>query len=126
MQIERAAAGKADPSQVLTKALLRAAEFMALTKQDLADILGVSVSYISKLRSGASVLEPGTKTSELSLLLLRAFRSLDAIVGGNQETLRQWLRNEKTVLVGVPLAKMKSVEGLVTTVGYLDQRRAPL
>lgn len=126
MLIEKKHSGQTAPENILTKALLRASGALGVTNAELAAVLGVSTSYISKLRAGTSTLQLGTKTAELSTLLVRAFRSLDAIVGGDESVARHWLRNENTSLSGPPVELMKSIAGLVTTVEYLDQRRAPL
>lgn len=126
MQIHKTIEWQAEPENVLTKAVLRAAEILGVTNAELAEILGVSTSYISKLRAGTSNLQIGTKTAELSALFVRVFRSLDAVVGGDETVARKWLRNKNSVFPLLPLEQMKSVTGLVTTVEYLDQRRAPL
>lgn len=126
MSIEPSRLLVSEPEQILTKALLRAADALEVSVRELSMILGVSPSYIVKLKSGKSVLKAGSKKFELSALFVRVFRSLDAIVGGDESVARDWLRNENTALRGVPLERMKTVSGLVTTVEYLDQRRAPL
>jgi hypothetical protein len=64
-----------------------------------------------------------SKEGELGLLFLRVFRSLDALVGGNLEQARAWLRAENDHLRGVPLQRMHKVEGLVDVADYLDALR---
>jgi hypothetical protein len=48
------------------------------------------------------MLEPGNKPYELSLLLVRLFRSLDAVVGGDEASLRSWMVAANLALGGVP------------------------
>ena len=115
-----------DASMVLTKAALRAADELGISKRELAEIIGVSPAYVSKLSAGTTVLSPASKQGELATHFLRAFRSLDAIVGGSKRTASEWLRNENTALGVVPIDALKTVRGLVDVVNYLDQRRAPL
>jgi len=126
MLIQKKHNNQTSPENILTKAVLRASDELGVTNAELAAVLGVSTSYVSKLRAGSSMLQLGTKTAELSTLLIRAFRSLDAIVGGDENVARSWLRNDNGALVGTPVEQMKSISGLVATVEYLDQRRAPL
>lgn len=126
MLIQKSITEQVAPDAVLTKAVLRAAEALGVTNAELATILGVSASFVSKLRAGTSTVQLGTKAAELSALFIRAFRSLDAIVGGDEGVARSWIRADNTVLLGRPVDHMKSITGLVSAVEYLDQRRAPL
>jgi len=111
---------------ILTKAALRAAELLDVNNREFAAIVGVSPSFVTKLRAGTSVLAGHSKSMELDVQFVRAFRSLDAVVGGDAKTAKAWLRNHNTALDAVPVEYMKSVVGLIDIVNYLDQRRAPL
>src|SRR4051812_46193032 len=114
------------PAEVLTKAVLRAADLLGLTQKDLAGILGLSGATVSRLGAGDRTLEPDTKEGELALLFLRVFRSLDALLGGREEGMRAWLHAENTHIGGVPAARVHSVEGLVEVAQYLDAMRGKL
>ncbi len=114
----------ADEAAVVTKAVLRAAERLALPNRVLAATLGLSEATISRMGSGTYRLMPGDKPFEIAVLFLRLFRALDAIVGGDGPAARAWLRGENTVLGATPLSLIQSVSGLVNVVGYLDARRA--
>lgn len=114
----------ADEATVVTKAVLRAAERLGVTNRVLAGILGLSEATISRMGSGAYRLSPGDKPFELAVLFLRLFRSLDAIVGGDQAAARAWLQSENTALGAAPVTLIPSLAGLVNVVGYLDARRA--
>lgn len=111
---------------VLTKAVLRAAILMKITNKELAQIIGVSPSFVSNLKAGTALLAMDSKPAELAAHFIRAFRSLDAIVGGDEGTAAAWMRHANTALGAAPIDYMKSVYGLIDTVSYLDQRRAPL
>ena len=114
----------ADEAAVVTKAVLRAAERLALSNRALAAVLGLSEATISRMGSGTYQLTPGDKPFEIAVLFLRLFRALDAIVGGDAAAARAWLRGENTVLGAAPVSLIQSVSGLVNVVGYLDARRA--
>ncbi len=113
-------------SAVLSKAALAAADRLGLTARALARIIGVSEPTISRMKRGDLGLEEGTKPYELAALLVRAFRSLDAVTGGDERVARAWMQAENLALGGVPVTMMASVQGLCDVVAYLDARRAPL
>lgn len=114
----------ADEAVVVTKAVLRAADRLGVTSRLLAGTLGLSEATVSRMGSGAYLLTPGDKPFELAVLFLRLFRSLDAIVGGDQTAARAWLRSQNTVLGAAPISLIPTLAGLVNVVGYLDARRA--
>lgn len=89
-------------------------------------MLGVDPSVIANLRDGSAVLEPGTEPFARALLLVRLFRSLDAIVGGDAVTARAWLRNRNTLLNSAPIDQLTTTSGLENVLAYLDARRAVL
>jgi hypothetical protein len=116
-----------DEATVVSKALLRAAKALGLSSAELAAIVGTSESTLSRLRHRKRGPIPlGTKEGELALLFLRAFRSLDALVGGNEAHAKGWLHAENHHVGGVPLERMKKIEGLVDVVEYLDAMRGTI
>jgi transcriptional regulator with XRE-family HTH domain len=117
-----AAAQAPDPALVLAKAALSAAERLGLRQRDLADVIGASEASVSRLQRGRG-LDPARKEGELALLFLRVYRSLDAIMGGDDARSMAWLHAENTHLGGVPAGRLATVEGLVDVVQYLDAMR---
>lgn len=113
------------PDVVLTKAVRSAAERLGLSNRKLAGVLGTSEASISRLKGGRTI-DPGGKEGELALLFLRLFRSLDALVGGDEGKARAWLEAENAHLGGVPAERITRVEGLVDVVHYLDAVRGRL
>ncbi len=110
------------PSAVLTKAVTRAATQLGLSRALLARILGVSPATVTRLYSGAYQLDEQRKEWEFALLFVRAFRSLDSIVG-DEQTARQWLNSENRALNARPVDLLRQAEGLVRVVHYLDASR---
>jgi hypothetical protein len=123
MQLPVAAAAAAE-NAVITKAPLRAADLLDITARTLALVIGVSEATVSRMRKQEFLLERGTKPFELAVLFVRLFRSLDAIVGGDETVARAWLKNPNTTLDGTPLEKILTIAGLVDVIAYLDSRRA--
>ncbi|MDP3861452.1 MAG: XRE family transcriptional regulator [Phaeovulum sp.] len=115
-----------DRNAVLTKAMLGAAMRLGLTARQLAQIVGVSEATVSRLKRGEAALETGSKPFELAALLVRAFRSLDAITGGDEAVARVWMTAPNAALGTRPIERMTTVQGLVDVTSYLDARRAPL
>jgi hypothetical protein len=113
-------------SEVVTKAALRAAERLGITNKVLARIIGLSEASISRMRKGDHPLEASQKPFELAVLFIRLYRSLDALVGGDEAVARSWLKNENTALSATPLELIQSVSGLTNVIQYLDARRAPV
>jgi len=110
---------------VLTKALIQAAGHLSISQARLAQILGLSTATVSRLYAGTYQLSPERKEWEFAVLLIRLFRSLDAIVGGIAEDARRWLGSDNQALADrKPIDLIISTEGLVRVVTYLDARRA--
>lgn len=109
---------------VLTKATLKAATRLGLTNKLLASVIGVSEATVSRMRGGDYTLQPGQKSFELAVLFVRLYRSLDAIVGGDDVVASSWLKNRNIALGAEPLALIQTVPGLMNVIHYLDARRA--
>ena len=110
---------------VLTRAVLSAADRLGIRNYHLAEIIGTSESTVSRLSSGRT-LDPDSKQGELALLFVRLYRSLDALVGGDDSQARAWLHAENAHLGGVPAHLIRRVEGLVDVIQYLDAMRGRL
>ncbi len=113
-----------DAPRVLTKALLRAASLLDIAPAALARIVGISEASVSRLASGTRQVTPDSKEGELALLLLRVYRSLDALVGGDDGQRRAWMQSPNRALNGKPADLIRSAEGLVAVASYLDGMRA--
>ncbi len=110
-------------SDVLGKATLRAASGLGLSRRELAAALGVSEASLSRIAGGVRGLDPESKAGELGLFLVRLFRSLDALVGGDEEARQAWMRARNRHLEEVPATEILTIRGLVRVVEYLDALR---
>ncbi len=111
---------------VLSKAVVRAARLLALTQRDVAAALGISEATASRLFAGKYLLAPDrAKEWELARLLVRMFRSLDAL-WGHEEIAHAWLAADNLALAARPRDLLRSVEGMVRVVTYLDAARGRL
>jgi hypothetical protein len=109
---------------VLTKAVLRAADKLDVKAAALAHILGVSEATVSRMKKGDYALQADTKPFELGVLFVRLFRSLDAIIGGDETVARVWLANQNLALNAKPAEKIRTVAGLIDVIAYLDARKS--
>jgi hypothetical protein len=119
------AAAARDQAAVLTKAVRAAAERLGVRNRDLAAILGASEASISRL-SGDRTVRPASREGELAALFIRLYRSLDALVGGDDAKARTWFHADNAHLGGTPAARVRTIEGLVDVVHYLDAMRGKL
>ena len=111
-------------ARVLGKAVVRAAAALGLNGPDLAAVLGVSTASVSRLPDGKYLLSG--KPFELAACLVRVFRSLDAIVHGDGAAMKAWMRGPNSHLHAIPREEVKTAQGLVRVMAYLDATRAPL
>lgn len=72
-----------DKSMVLGKATIRAARELALSNAALARVIGFSEPTISRISDGQRGIDPSSKEGQLSLLVVRLFRSLNPLVGSD-------------------------------------------
>ncbi len=110
---------KPDAAHVLAKALLNAGRELGLTQAELGAIVGKDRTAIS--RGG---IDPDSKAGELALLMIRAYRALFALVGGDAAQMKHWVHTDNHHVGGVPSAQIRSVQGLLRVVEYLDAIRA--
>jgi hypothetical protein len=114
-----------DRSMVLGKAVKRSSDALGLTGKALAQVIGYSEPTVSRILNAERGIDPASKEGELALLFVRVFRSLDALVGGNETKRKLWMSSHNSALNGVPAELIKTAEGLVRTLAYLDGMRAP-
>lgn len=114
-----------DKQIVLAKALLNAADQLGLKQAELAAVLGVHRTAISRLKQNPS-LDPDSKQGELALLVVRVARALFALTGGDKEWIRHFIHSLNRVTGGVPAQQMQSIQGLIQVVQFVDAIRGKI
>jgi len=109
-------------SEVLTRAVVRAARSLGFSQKLLAATLGISEASASRLNRGRMI-DPATKEGELAVLLVRLYRSLDALVGGSEGKARDWMAARNLHLEATPTELVRTVTGLIRVTEYLDALR---
>ena len=112
---------KLAPAFVLMKAFTNACVALGVTPKEKAKIIGVNPSTL--LRNNASGFSPDSKTGELQLQMVRLYRSLHAIAGGDRAFMCHWYRTDNHALNGNPATLCQSIVGLLATNEYLDAMR---
>lgn len=109
---------------MLSKALVRASARLGLTSQkELAEVLGVSPPTVSRLLRGSRPLDPSSNEGQRATLFLRIWRSLDALVGGDERAASAWFHAANHHLGATPAELARSITGLVHVADYLDAMR---
>ncbi len=114
---------KIEQERVLTKAIRNMAEFYGISGKELSKIIGISEATTTRINQGKKLLSPESKEGEMALLLLRLYRSLNAIVGNNHTKAKAWLNSENNYFRAKPIERIRTVAGLVEVVNYLDAMR---
>jgi hypothetical protein len=110
-----------DAGATLTKALLNAGKDLGLTRTALGQVVGKDRTTLTR-----GQLDPDSKAGELALLLLRCYRSLFALVGGDPEQMRHWMHTPNHHTGGIPADQVLHVQGLARVTEYLDAIRGKI
>lgn len=116
---------KPSPHAVLAKAALNAAAQLGLKQTELAAVLGMHRTAVSRLKRSPSI-DPDSKQGELALLFVRMARSLFALTGGDGDWMRHFMRAPNTVTHGVPAEQIQSIQGLMTVLQFVDAMRGKI
>lgn len=113
---------------VVQKAVFRAAEQLGISQQALGEILMVSDSTISRAKQSMDGALFGSGPAhaqryEAAVMLIRVYRSLRGLFGEDVDLQRRWLQAENKHLGGVPINLLRTIDGKVRCVDYLDAMR---
>jgi hypothetical protein len=110
-------ADEASDRALLAKAVRNAGKALGLSVTQIGQVIGKDRTSIGR------GVDPGSKSGELALLLIRCYRSLHVLTGGREEDIRHWMQAENVGTGGIPAEQVKSVPGLMRVVEYLDAMR---
>jgi hypothetical protein len=112
--------GTFDRAEAITKAAVRAADALGLNQSKLSAALGLSPLTLRRIRSGVYSLQPGTKSWDMALLLVRLFHGLDRELAGDEQSVRTWMMNLNLELDGTPVDLIAQRDGLARVVAYVE------
>lgn len=111
-----------EPQAVLCKALFNTMEHLGLTQAELGRIIGLDRTSITRLKQKGA-LNPESKTGELATYVVRIFRDLYALMGGDAIAIQHWMKTPNHHLNGQPDQLIQQAQGLIQVLGYLDAMR---
>lgn len=110
--------------QVVMKAYINACKALDIKSDLRAEIIGVNASTFSRnLQRG---FDAQSKTHELQLHMIRLYRSLFAIAGGDENFMRHWFNTDNVALNGTPAQLCLSILGICNVNQYLDAMRGKI
>lgn len=112
-----------DQSLVLAKELARVAESFQLSDAELAQVLNVPLEGAGSLRNGAKPIPMNSELANRSASQIRVHTALDAVLGGDEDQVRKWLRSPNEAIGGAPMTIMGTSEGLNQILAYLNSKR---
>ena len=102
---------------VLSKAVINAGKALGMSQAQIGIVIGKDRTSISR------GIDPDSKSGELALLLIRCYRSLFVLVGGNSDDMKHWMVTQNKHTGGVPAQQVQTVQGLNHVLEYLDAMR---
>ena len=112
---------KVNENLVLIKAFNNSCKKLGLSRDQASVILGIDPATLARNKNKG--FDPQSKTGELCLQLIRLYRSLYAIAGGDENFIKHWLNTSNTALSAKPIELLKTITGLVQVNLYLDAMR---
>lgn len=111
--------------EVICEALFNAKNILGITQDTLGSAIGLDRSSIYRTQQRGT-LDPNSKAGELALYLIRIYRSLYAIVGGDSGAMQHWMHTHNLYLHGTPAELIRTSQGLVNVMEYLDAMRGKI
>lgn len=104
---------------IVTKALMNVGRDLNISPDVLASIIGKNRSSLYR----PSGIKANSKSGELALVLIRCYRALFALMGGNFAAMQHWFKTYNNHTGGVPIEQAQKIEGLMSVSRYLDAIR---
>lgn len=101
-----------EQKKVLAKAVLNVAVQLDISQSQLATVIGVSRTSISRLKVKLR-LDAHSKQGELALLLISIYKSLNILSGGEVKLMRLFMNSPNSVTGGIPIHQINTISGLV-------------
>ena len=92
------------------------------THRALVHLGGYQEGYINDLLGSdwTSGIEPDSPSGHNAALLLRAYRALNALMGGDAENMQHWMQTLNSGTGGTPASQIQTTIGLELVVNYLE------
>ena len=104
---------------VITKAFMNVGRELAIPPEVMGAIVGRNRSSLYRTNG----IKANSKNGELALVMIRCYRALYALMGGNTEVMKQWFNTHNKHTGGIPVEQVQKLEGLMAVSRYLDAIR---
>ncbi len=111
-----------DQDSVVRKALMNVGKALDIAPEVLGAIVGRNKSSLYR----ANGLKADSKHGELALVLIRCYRALHALMGGDEQAMQHWFHTKNLHTGGIPIEQVQSLEGLMSVSRYLDGIRGKI
>ena len=108
-----------DKSKVLVKASWKAAEQLGLKPEQFIKILHLE-SVDVNLSEATLMLDPNSKQEEIALILIRIYKAIYTLNGGDIEWIHHFLNSTNLLTGGIPMEQLKSMDGLLSVLNTVE------
>lgn len=112
---------KSSNSEIVMQAYTTACHWFGLSKEESAKMLGVQRTTLNRKKLAG--FDTASKEFEIQVLFIKVYRSLYALLGGSQESMKEWMNDYNNHLNEVPKQLCFSLRGIVHVSDYLDAMR---
>lgn len=104
----------ANPSDVLTKAAVRAASALGFTNTQLARIVDIEEVSLN------APIDPASETGLRARQIIQIYQHLHALTGNDSKAITHWMQTKSRRLGSSPIDRMQTSDGLDRTLSYLE------
>ena len=103
----------ADKNEILLEAVANTASKLGLEPD--------AVSFY--LPNSASEIDPKSEMGQRAMRLIRVYRSLHTLLGGNEQHIQHWMKTQNRAFNAIPSEMIRNDEGLNRVLEYVDAIR---
>lgn len=119
--LKGATASSMERAAVLAGAVCEGAKRLCIGPAELGRIIGVSRPVAARILRGEANLRPGSKTWELAVFVVRVYRALFVLFGGDDHLAQGWLHAPNLAFAHErPIDVLQHIDGLIRVCAYLD------
>ena len=106
-------------SKVLTKASWKAAELLGLKPEQFVRILHLECLDMN-LSEATLMFDPNSKQGEIALILIRIYKALYHLNGGDIKWMHHFLNSPNLLTGGIPIEQLESMSGLLSVLNTVE------
>ena len=115
----------AESERVLSKAVVRAAEWLGVNNAVLAEIIDLPATAVNRLHDGRLHIKEDSASFQHAADFVAVFTSLHMKFAADSYIARQWMTNDNTVLYEPPVLRMQRSGGLAAVRAYVETSSIP-